>query len=104
MSDLFDNTKRNEYNAQLERLAILAEECAEVIQVVNKIIRHGIDSFDPTRVGPEIPTNRQMLEHELGDVNYTIQLMAMANDISLRAVDEAMYKKAERIKPYLHFN
>ena len=31
-------------NEQLEALAILAEECGEVIQVIGKIIRHGLDS------------------------------------------------------------
>ena len=37
--------------AELERLAFLAEECAEAIQVVAKIVRHGWESRDPTRAG-----------------------------------------------------
>jgi len=34
--------------AELERLAILAEEAAEVVQIANKIIRHGYASYHPT--------------------------------------------------------
>jgi len=33
--------------AQTEALAVLAEECAEVIQVVGKILRHGLSSKHP---------------------------------------------------------
>ena len=33
--------------AEDERLAMLAEECAEVIQIVSKIQRHGYDSWHP---------------------------------------------------------
>lgn len=46
--------------SELERLAILAEECGEVIQVINKIIRHGYDSCDPTMA--DMIKNRQLLE------------------------------------------
>lgn len=34
-------------NAELERLAILMEECAEVQHIIGKIIRHGYESFNP---------------------------------------------------------
>lgn len=33
--------------AQAERLAILAEECSEVIQIIGKILRHGLYSAHP---------------------------------------------------------
>lgn len=52
--------------AELERLAILAEECAEVIQLVGKIIRHGYESCNP--LNTDLRTNRDMLLHELTDV------------------------------------
>jgi hypothetical protein len=50
--------------AQAERLAMLAEEAAEVIQVIGKILRHGYDSSHPDR--PHI-TNRELLQRELTD-------------------------------------
>lgn len=57
--------------AQAERLAMLAEECGEVIQIVGKILRHGYDSHHPDQ--QEKPpeqriTNRESLGHELCDL------------------------------------
>ena len=57
--------------AEAERLAMLAEECGEVVQVVGKILRHGYDSYHPDQQGmpPEARyTNRQALGHELTDL------------------------------------
>lgn len=59
--------------AELERLAYLAEECGEVIQAVNKIIRHGYDSRDPTN--PSHKGNRFDLTREIVDVGHTISLI-----------------------------
>ena len=81
---------------EMERLAIIAEECGEVVQAVGKIIRHGYES---DFVGP---TNREQLEKELGDVLYAINLMAKKKDINLSRVQESSEQKAEKIKPYLH--
>lgn len=61
--------------AQAERLAMLAEECGEVIQIVGKILRHGYDSHHP--VNPRV-SNRDLLAKELRDVNAV--LMAMGRD------------------------
>lgn len=33
--------------AEAERLAMLSEECGEVIQIIGKILRHGYDSYHP---------------------------------------------------------
>lgn len=52
--------------AEHERLSLLMEECAEVIAVCGKIMRHGYDSCDPTKKNS--PTNRRLLIQELGDV------------------------------------
>jgi len=50
--------------AEAERLAMLAEECGEVIQAVGKILRHGYESKHPdTGV-----TNRDHLTKEMDDV------------------------------------
>lgn len=58
--------------AEAERLAMLAEECGEVIQIVGKILRHGYDSYHP--VNPRL-TNRDLLANELRDVNAILQAM-----------------------------
>ena len=44
--------------AEAERLAMLAEECGEVIQMVGKILRHGYDSYHPADPNT---TNKQLL-------------------------------------------
>lgn len=51
--------------AQAERLAMLAEECGEVIHIVGKILRHGYDSYHPN---DPTTTNRTMLGRELTDL------------------------------------
>ena len=51
--------------AEAERLAMLAEECGEVIQVIGKILRHGYDSYHPN---DPATTNRQLLGRELTDL------------------------------------
>jgi hypothetical protein len=52
--------------AEAERLAMLAEECAEVIQIVGKILRHGYDSYHPKDPSMD---NRDLLAKELADLD-----------------------------------
>lgn len=52
--------------AQMERLIMLAEECAEVIQVIGKIQRHGYYSYHPDN--PSV-SNLQLLQKEMQDVS-----------------------------------
>ena len=70
--------------AELERLAFLAEECAEAIQVVAKIVRHGWESRDPTRAGG--PTNRQMLETGRGDIRFATARLTDTGDLSAESI------------------
>lgn len=53
-------------DAEAERLAMLAEECGETIQIIGKILRHGYESFDPNDGGKT--TNRHLLQAELDDL------------------------------------
>ena len=57
---------------QAERLAMLSEECSEVIQVVGKILRHGYASHHPD---DPTTTNLHLLIKELRDVNAVLQAM-----------------------------
>ena len=63
--------------AEAERLAMLAEECAEVIQVIGKILRHGYESHHPETTGV---TNRDLLNAEINDISGVIFGMYTAND------------------------
>lgn len=63
--------------AEEERLAVLMEECGEVIQIVGKIIRHGYDSRHPDGG----PTNRELLDKEVLDVGTISNRMCEDGDI-----------------------
>lgn len=86
--------------AEDERLAVLLEECGEVIQVIGKIQRHGYESCHPKK--PTGPTNRQELEKELGDVACAMDLLMDVMDVRRREVARHADRKRRRIKKYLH--
>lgn len=90
--------------AELERLAILAEEASEVIKVVNKIIRHGWDSThpDPTRYSGQ--NNRQRLENEIGDLQCILVRMMDDKDISLGEVFRHRDAKRKSAHLWMHHN
>jgi NTP pyrophosphatase (non-canonical NTP hydrolase) len=80
--------------AQLERLALLSEECGEVLQVVGKILRHGWQVH-----GHE---NRIALEHELGDLRWAIQMLIAADDVWDSTIARFAAEKTPKALPYLH--
>lgn len=87
--------------AETERLAILMEECAEVQQIVGKILRHGYDGSHPD---DESTTNRELLEKELGDIEFIARFMMKSNDVSrIGIANRAAYKEVN-ISKYLHHN
>lgn len=86
-------------DAERERLALLAEECGEVIQVIGKILRHGFESRHPDGG----PTNRELLEIELGHVGFAGFLCETFKDVSAQGIYVSRYEKSLRIAKYLHF-
>lgn len=86
--------------SEMERLDCLTEEIGEVLQIIGKIKRHGYNSVNPTI--PEIPTNREMLEKELGDLQFCINWLKANNDVSKSAVASFEVAKSESIKKWLH--
>jgi hypothetical protein len=80
--------------AEAELLAMLIEECSEVIKAGTKILRHGYDSYDPTDKNHR--GNEYDLFMECGDVlgmmRVVIGDMNMATIIENRA-QEKMNKK-----------
>ena len=85
--------------AEAERLAFLAEECAEAIQAVGKILRHGWESHNPRCPSP---TNRQMLETELGDIRFAMALLAEAGDVSTENIKSAALGRVADPGRYMH--
>lgn len=88
--------------AEDERLAILAEECAEVIQCVCKIQRHGYESYNPKLPPEQQESNRKALERELGDLGHAVRRMEIAADLNPLAIAARAASKPQRILPYLH--
>lgn len=86
--------------AEAERLALLAEECGEVIQVVGKILRHGYESRHPNGG----PTNRKLLEREIGDVFAAVDMLCspLHEDLNGDVLMDWRYKKHHSVKQYLH--
>jgi NTP pyrophosphatase (non-canonical NTP hydrolase) len=74
--------------AELERLAYLAEECGEVVQIVMKILRHGYGD-ETTKYN-----NRELLKDEIIDVQKALYLMCKKNDIvfDFETLEEPTYK------------
>ncbi len=86
-------------HGELERLAVLSEEAAEVSQVINKIIRFGWDSYKPS--DPDKKTNREHLATELGDLQYWINYLLDKEDIDQDIFEKAIADKRIKSKQYL---
>jgi len=86
--------------AEAERLACLAEECGEVIQVIGKILRHGFDDWSP--LDETKTTNRENLERELGDLSAVCQRMTDADDIQRVGVHMALAAKMAKLPKWTH--
>jgi hypothetical protein len=86
--------------AEVERLAFLAEECGEVVQMVGKILRHGYASYHPRDVAKT--TNRRLLTNEIGNIGVAVDLMLDAGDILLSNIEEDMEIKKTTVGKYLH--
>ena len=69
-----------------ETLVITQEECAEVIQVISKIFRFGLDEND------------HRLEDEIGDVLCMIDLLIVQGVIDPHKLELAKRIKAEKLK------
>lgn len=90
-----ENTK-----GQLERLALLAEESGELIQVLNKAIRHGLDATNPDTG----KNNREYIAHELGHALWSVDLLGRNFDYEPFDLMESYNQRGKKVAPYLHFN
>ena len=86
--------------AEAERLALLAEECGEIVQVIGKILRHGYESSHPDDATDT--TNRTLLEKEIGDFECVLEMMSAAKDVKIYYIGYCMKTKQRKIGQYLH--
>jgi len=69
-----------------EILTIAQEECGELVQVVSKVRRFGLEE------------NRDKLTQEAGDVLAMIELMIDFNIVNREAIEVAKINKVEKLK------
>lgn len=85
--------------AEAERLALLMEEMGEAQQIIGKILRHGYESTHPAGG----PTNRKLLEEEMGHVLAALFMMSVVNgDLNDAALGDHAEAKTQRVQKYLH--
>ncbi len=84
--------------AESERLALLVEECGEVLQMIGKVTRHGYESRHPN--GGD--TNRQALEKECGDVRHAMIRLCESGDLSKQEIHDAADRKSRTCRVFLH--
>lgn len=85
--------------AEAERLAMLAEEAAEVVHAVGKVLRHGYEGFHPKY--SEID-NRTSLSAEIGDFLAIVQQMKREGDLNTLAINESLNSKTLRSAKFTH--
>ena len=83
--------------AEEERLAMLMEECSEIIQIGCKILRHGYASYHPQ--DPQRTSNRRLLEKEVEDAKAIMELMR--GDLT-NGRETSVFDVIARKRPYMH--
>lgn len=89
-------------DADEERLAVLVEECGEILHIVGKILRHGYDGYDPTVHKNDQITNRNALEDEIGDLDVAVLMLQDADNIDKDNINRRMNYKKVAVKRWLH--
>ena len=79
-----------------EVMDILQEECAEVIQMISKCRRFGIDTVH-LKAGE---SNRKCLTDEMGDVLAMIDLMVEHDVVTVEGLDLAKQAKFAKLKQW----
>jgi hypothetical protein len=84
--------------AQIERLAKLAEEATEVAQACMKILRFGFVSSHPAC--PET-NNRENLAKELGDFRAAMTLLVQAKELHIWEYQHFAIESLDSIQKYM---
>jgi len=82
-----------------EVLLITQEECAEVTQAISKVFRFGFDDCWP-RGEDWVPTNKERLEEEVGDLLCMIDIMVENGIISDENLNKARNNKRQKLKTW----
>jgi hypothetical protein len=85
--------------AEQERLGLFAEECGEALQIVGKILRHGLDSSHP-----EMPllSNKDLLEMEVGHIVAAFEILVACGTLNSLSIFREKVAKLEKLQSWLH--
>ena len=95
MSDHFNGLSPEE----AERLAMLAEECGEVIQIIGKILRHGYYSHHPS--DPNKISNKFLLDGEMTDLLAVWQQMSYRDGVGSQTLHDTSTAWRKKLR-YAH--
>lgn len=84
---------------ELELLGILQEECAEVIQIISKIRRFGLNDWHPD--DPEQVTNKTKLTNEIGDFVGIVEMLREQQLFDAGDIDVAAQNKMRKVLLFL---
>lgn len=84
--------------AQAEALALVAEECSELVQIICKIQRHGLHSCHPETH----EENYHALWREVGDVMAALRIAEVQRLVHWADVIRARDRKLHKVTKYLH--
>lgn len=85
---------------QDELLEVLSEECAEVIQAIAKIKRHGLESWHPNDATRT--SNLSKVQKELGDVFGAAILLGVIKLVAVEELPKLGLEKVRKMQPFLH--
>lgn len=85
-------------SATVERLAVLLEECGEIVHIAGKTLRHGLES---SHADYGFMLNRDLLAKEVGDVLAAIDVL-LVFELELADVQAAKRAKFDRLAQFFH--
>lgn len=86
-----------EFKDKTKNFDILIEECSELIQIISKIKRFGLDNYHPDT--PNI-SNKEKLIQEMGDVLCLLEINAESNGITWEEVLSALDRKYNKLNKW----
>lgn len=85
-----------------EALDLMQEECAEIIHIISKIRRFGLDSYNPYH--SERKSNQQLLSDEIGDFELLKRYLVDADILSEHALEARIIRKLPALRKYTNLD
>lgn len=87
-------------NKNTELISLLIEEAGEIVQIGGKILRHGLDSYNPFDY--EMIRNRDLIAKEIGDLLGVMDVLINTGVLDKSVIDSCRDTKIYRSWKFLH--